>query len=71
MDCNRLIKVFLAEQGSTRAELARRLGGSRAAVYDKLRRGDLRISQLERIAAAYGCRVRVVFEPDQEQRPEP
>lgn len=62
----KIISDFLKSCGGSMVDLARRLGLPRQAVYDWCRRGSLRLSHLERIAAAYGWRVRVVFEPVQE-----
>ena len=62
MDIAKQIKHFLIDQGSSGADLARRLGVSRQNVYTAFRLNDPRLSQLEKIAGAYGYRVRVIFE---------
>lgn len=66
MDYKKQVKEFLRQQGATLAGAAARLGLDRQSVYAWFDRGSLRLSHLERIAAAYGWRVRVVFEPIQE-----
>ena len=66
MDQLQIITDFLRDRGGSMVDLARRLGLPRQAVYDWCRRGSLRLSHLERIAAAYGYRCRVAFEPIQD-----
>lgn len=66
MDQLQIITDFLRDRGGSMVDLAQRLGVSRQSIYAWTDRGSLRLSHLERIAAAYGCRCRVVFEPIQE-----
>lgn len=63
MNCERLIKTFLASQGSTTAELARKLGYGRSIFYDKYRRNTFSVADLEKIAEAYGCELVIEFKP--------
>lgn len=48
------IKLYCIRRGISEAELARRLGQSPANFNHKMQRGDFRVSDLEKIAAALG-----------------
>lgn len=61
-DYTKLIKHFLIDAGGNISDLARRLGVSRQNASVMVSRGDPRLSQLDKIAGAYGYHVRVVFE---------
>ena len=63
MDCKTFIKVFLAQNNSNVSELARRTGTTSQNLRGKLARNDFRVSDLERIAAAYGCTLKIEFIP--------
>ena len=62
-DYKSLITDFVRGRGGNMTELSRRLGLPRQAIYAWTARGSLRLSHLERIAAAYGYRVQVSFVP--------
>lgn len=64
MDCKTFIKVFLAQNNSNVSDLARRIGTTSQNLRGKLARNDFRVSDLERIAAAYGCKLVIDFAPE-------
>lgn len=61
-DAKKAIMQFLSGQGASVADAARLVGMSRQRLYYILS-GDIKISQAERVAAAFGYRVRLVFDP--------
>jgi DNA-binding NtrC family response regulator len=63
MDMRKMIKTFLVQQDSNTAELSRRLGYSRSNLYDKYRRNTFSVDDLERIAEAYGHKLKIEFIP--------
>ena len=69
MDDLELVKTFVKSRGGSMVDLSRRLGLPRQAVYAWCSRGSLRLSHLQRIAAAYGCRARVIFEEEADRGP--
>ena len=63
MDMKKIIKTFLVQNDSNTAELARRIGCSTSLLYDKYRRNTFYVTDLEKIAEAYGCKVEIKFTP--------
>ena len=61
LDMKKVIKKFLVEVDSNSAECSRRVGWQRSNLYDKYKRGTFYITDLEKIAAAYGYEVEVHF----------
>lgn len=61
IDCKKLVKLLLVEKDSSITELAARMGCARSTISDKLIRNDLRVSELEAVAAAYDCELVVEF----------
>lgn len=59
------IMQFISGQGASVADAAVKIGMSRQRLYYILS-GDIKVSQAERVAAAFGYRVRLVFEPIQD-----
>ena len=51
------IKEILKEKGITQAELAQRMGVHRVALNSTLNNPNIKLSTLEKIAAAIGCQV--------------
>lgn len=51
------IKEVLKEKGITQAELAQRMGVHRVALNSTLNNPNIKLSTLEKIAAAIGCQV--------------
>ena len=51
------IKEILKEKGITQAELAQRMGVHRVALNSTLNNPNIKLSTLEKIAAAIGCEV--------------
>lgn len=56
-----VIREFLKQQYSTTAECARRIGCGKSNLYDKYKRGTVYVSDLEKIADAYGYEVEIKF----------
>lgn len=60
------IKDILKEKGITQAELAERLGVHRVALNSTLNNPNIKLSTLEKIAAAIGCQVGDFFRDEGE-----
>lgn len=63
LDMQKIIKKFLIEQESNTAQLAERLGVTTSNIYAKYKRNTFYVSDLEKIAEAYGCEVEINFVP--------
>lgn len=63
LDMEKIVKKFLIEQGSNTAQAAEKIGVSSANIYGKYRRNTFYISDLEKIAEAYGYEVEINFVP--------
>lgn len=61
MDISKMIKRMLLECDSTAADMAARLGTSRANASQRLKRNTWSVSDLEQIANVYGCGLVVGF----------
>lgn len=61
MDLNEKIRVLCVKKKTTVAELSAMLGNSKQNLFNKLYRNDMKISDLEKIAAALDCRLEVKF----------
>lgn len=60
-NCEEVIKSFLKSIGSSTAECGRRLGYVKSVLYDKYKRNTFYVSDLDRIANAYGYEVEIRF----------
>ena len=58
------IKEILKEKGITQAELAQRMGVHRVALNSTLNNPNIKLSTLEKIAAAIGCQVGDFFKDE-------
>ena len=58
------IKEILKEKGITQAELAQRMGVHRVALNSTLNNPNIKLSTLEKIAAAIGCKVGDFFQDE-------
>jgi len=63
-------KVF-REHGLSISEVARRMGITKGTLSNAISHGNMRISTLERMATAVGCRVVDFFETDEAPKEEP
>ena len=61
MDVKKEIRIMLAENGISQAELARRLNQTPANFNNKMQKANFRISELEEIAEALGYEYKVSF----------
>ena len=61
MDIGTVVKEFLKARGSNVAECTQRLGFAHSNLYDKCRRGTFYVSDLEKIADAYGYEIEIKF----------
>lgn len=64
MSIEQKIKLLLAYRGISQAELARRLGMSPANLNNKIKRGRLMLSDVERIANVMDANLTIRFEVD-------
>ena len=55
MDGTKIIKKLLLEKDINTVELAKRLGCGTANLYNKYKRNNFSLNELEEIAAAVGC----------------
>ena len=53
-----MVKMALLRHGMSMSELARRIGMSVQNLHQRLRRGSLRLDELERVAEAMGAELR-------------
>ncbi len=63
LDMEKVIKKFLIEQDSNTAQCAKLLGCGTANLYGKYRRNTFYVSDLEKIAEAYGYEIEINFVP--------
>ena len=61
MDIKKEIRIMLAENGISQAELARRLGQTPANLNNKMQKANFRISELEEMAQALGFECKITF----------
>lgn len=61
MDGTKLIKKLLVEKDINTVELAKRLGCGTANLYNKYKRNNFSLNELEEIANAVGCSVEISF----------
>ena len=61
MDGTKIIKKFLLENDSNALELSKKLNCSSANIYNKMKRNNFSLNELEEIAAAYGCELEISF----------
>lgn len=62
MDGTKIIKKLLLEKDINTVELAKRLGCGTANLYNKYKRNNFSLNEIEEIAAAVGCFVKISFE---------
>lgn len=62
MDGTKIIKKLLLEKDINTVDLAKRLGCGTANLYNKYKRNNFSLNELEEIAAAVGCSVKISFE---------
>lgn len=60
-EVTKYIKRCLEIQEITSAELAERLGITRQNLWNKFRRNNMKISDMENIACVLGCRLQIDF----------
>jgi transcriptional regulator with XRE-family HTH domain len=61
MDGEKIIKRLLLEKDINTVELARRLGCGTSNLYNKYKRNNFSLNELEEIANACGCSVEILF----------
>lgn len=61
MDGTKIIKRFLLEQDSNTVELAKRLNCGTANIYNKYKRNNFSLNELEAIANAFNCELEISF----------
>ena len=61
VDLKELVTSFLKARGSNTAKCAEKIGCGKSNLYDKYRRGTFYVSDLEKIADAYGYEVEIKF----------
>lgn len=61
MDIKKEVRIMLAENGISQAELARRLEQTPANFNNKMQKANFRISELEDIAGALGYECKITF----------
>ena len=61
MNTTKLIKKLLVEKEINTVELARRLDCRASNIYNKYRRNNFSVNELEEIANAVGCRLEISF----------
>lgn len=62
MDGTKIIKVLLAKRGVNALELSKKLDCSSANIYNKFKRNNFSLNELEEIASALGCNVIIDFQ---------
>lgn len=65
MDGTKIIKKLLLEKDINTVELAKRLGCGTANLYNKYKRNNFSLNELEEIAAAVGCNLEITFSDKQ------
>ena len=61
MDGTKIIKKLLVEKDINTVELAKRLNCGTANLYNKYKRNNFSLNELEDIAAAVGCSIEISF----------
>ena len=61
IDINKFIKIEEIKHGLTQAEVARRMGTSPQALSAKIMRGTMQIKDLELLANAMNCDLKIEF----------
>lgn len=61
MDCAKMIKQLLLEKDMNTVELAKRLNCGTANIYNKYKRNNFSVAELEEIAAACGATLEIRF----------
>ena len=61
MNLNELIKILCIKRQTTVAELSVKLGNTKQNLFNKIYRNNMKVSDLEKIAAALNARLEVRF----------
>lgn len=61
MDSAKLVKMLLVARDMTTVDLAKKLGCGTANLYNKYRRNNFSVRELEEIADATGCDLKISF----------
>lgn len=61
MDSTKIVKRFLLERDSNALELSKKLGCSSANIYNKFKRNNFSLNELEEIANAYNYTLEITF----------
>ncbi|WP_270392634.1 helix-turn-helix domain-containing protein [Butyribacter intestini] len=61
MDTTKMIKKLLVDKEINTVELAKRLGCGTANIYNKYKRNNFSVNELEEIANAVGCQLVIIF----------
>lgn len=61
MDTTKIIKKLLVDKEINTVELAKRLGCGTANIYNKYKRNNFSVNELEEIANAVGCQLVISF----------
>jgi len=61
MDSAKLIKKLLVDKDMNTVDLANKLGCGTANLYNKYKRNNFSVNELEEIAAALGCELSITF----------
>ena len=61
IDIDKFIKIESVKHGMSRAEVARKMGVAPQALAHKIKAGTLRVSDLDTMANAMGCKLDIQF----------
>lgn len=61
MNISEAIKILCIKRNTSVAELSVKLGNSKQNLFNKLYRNDMKISDLEKIAEALDCNLKIEF----------
>lgn len=61
MNISEMVKILCIKRNTSVAELSVKLGNSKQNLFNKLYRNDMKTSDLEKIAAALNCELKISF----------
>ena len=61
MNISEIIKILCVKKEISVAELSVKLGNTKQNLFNKLYRNDMKVSDLEKIAEALGCDLKITF----------
>lgn len=61
MNISEMVKILCIKRNTSVAELSVKLGNSKQNLFNKLYRNDMKTSDLEKIAAALNCELKITF----------